>query len=244
MDNSFWVNYGEYIVGIPAIIISTVVAVWIYLKQIQKRKFIYKILSYDRRIYNYKLQNEIEEYKKENNLQYASAIIVKIENKGDHAIRKSHFERNIIVSFSKKTKILFVEIIKKEPIDINIEFSIKENELEIFPFLFNPRDKFYLKILIDSIYESPVFSSRIIGLTIKEKKDKYTFLLFAIYGMFLSFLLIFCVKSFILFNETEWKSSALIIIYCFKFLFLSLAILCSLILFRMVKFILKQLLYS
>lgn len=189
--DSFWLQYSDYIVGIPAIVLA-IVAIWISLKQSRSKKLTYKIITKENLLsYSKEAQGKIEIFFDKNKIDALSLLVIEIQNAGSLPILKSDFDENLKIDFS--STILNNEVIQKEPKSLDIKTEVNENKsiIEFFPFLFNPKDKFLIKFLLNT--ENPNFSldCRIIGLKKIEDANKRVKTVGFATGIFVSIILTF-----------------------------------------------------
>jgi hypothetical protein len=209
--DSFWTTYSDYIVGIPALFISTAVAVWVFIKQKNVKRLEYKILANESLIsYSKKIEDELVVTfggKKVKNLLLLNLEII---NSGNTPILKSDFDSNVRISFPDVNAILSI---KAEPIDPNYQYpeifievdSKKGRHIEVLPLLMNPMDSFSIKFLIDTDAKEVHFdiASRIVGIkSIQDNSNKNYRKSLRTFGFIYSFLLVGFLFS-ITFNKPD-----------------------------------------
>lgn len=160
---NFIVEFSEYIVGIPAAILSLLLAWLIYTKQKSIKKITYRILG-QYSLLRTNLQNEeIKLLYRDKTYTDINVLIVRIKNEGNKSIVKNDFDSNIKIEFENiKLEILNVEIISKEPEEIDVKHSTINNYVDISPLLLNPKEHFDIKIVTNS-HSIFKLSSRING---------------------------------------------------------------------------------
>lgn len=156
-------DYGEYIVGIPLGILTLWVTLWIYGKQIQKKKLSYIILANEEILkYSDDIMGKIEVKYEGKIVNKLFITVVRVLNNGNIPIQKSDFEGNLTIDLGVKP--IRSEISDKKPQDINVELISITSILELNTGLMNPGDYFSIKILSDREIKKPVVSGRIAGI--------------------------------------------------------------------------------
>ncbi len=159
-----WKEYSDYIVGIPAVIIGALVAIWIYKRQSQKKKLSYIILANEEILkYSTDIKDKIEVKYEGKIVDKLFLTVIRITNNGNVPILKNDFEGNIYIDFGEEANPISAEISNKMPINIDVKLERVNSKIEITPCLLNPNDHFNVKILSDEIIGKPLIYSRIAG---------------------------------------------------------------------------------
>lgn len=143
-------EYSDYIIGIPSFITATLLTIYIFLKQKQKKSLACSIDSYYDIISNDIKNTGLQVFY--NHIEYKEVcmLIFGISNDGDIPIEKINFEKPIDLVFNENSIILDYRIEQKQPESIIIIPTVKDNILSIEPFLLNSKEEFKLKILISN----------------------------------------------------------------------------------------------
>jgi hypothetical protein len=88
---------------------------------------------------------------------------VTLFNSGNDAIAVSDYERPIKIAFSEGTQILSVAIIDQQPENINLNFVVEGNSINLQPFLLNDGDSITFKIVLEAASPSLTIDARIKG---------------------------------------------------------------------------------
>lgn len=164
MDNSFWVNYGEYIVGIPALIIGTAVTIWIFIRQKNIKKLEYRIIANESLLsYHKDLEKDLVILFKDKKIDNLAFLLLEFENTGNISIIKSDFDSNLDIKFKNYTAIFGIELINIYPKNIDLNTIREIDSFSIEPYLINPKDKFSVKILYDNKSFDYEINARIAG---------------------------------------------------------------------------------
>jgi len=178
---SFFKDYAEYIVGIPAFIISTFVAYWIYKKQVNRKELSYSIKNAIQIIdIKSTFKNRFEILFDNKKVDDLSLLIVEFINSGNQTIKKNDFEGNIKLelqqSINQNIYVLSSDITEKIPENISNNLSGAETSYEITPCLLNPKDRFKVQFLVDFEYPNDIsvdVKARIAGIKeLKTIKDR------------------------------------------------------------------------
>ncbi|HMG15205.1 MAG TPA: hypothetical protein VK590_07160 [Saprospiraceae bacterium] len=144
-------DWGDYIVGIPAIVISVILTIYFYSRQKK-----YKKLAYET-IVNYKLFEVVPNIKDKIIITYDGKITtnlrlisIKIINIGRLPLLKTDFDKDIHILFDKMATLIDVDIIKKNPENLDIIIEVNNNQISIKPLLLNPNEYFIVKTILDS----------------------------------------------------------------------------------------------
>ncbi|MFN7115358.1 MAG: hypothetical protein ACK4TA_01080 [Saprospiraceae bacterium] len=203
--DSFWTQYSDYIVGIPAIVVSTAVAVWLFFKQKDIKRLSY-IIRANENLLSYKkdLKKDLIILYKNQEIDNLFLLEIEFENMGNTPILKTDFDSNLKIIFRKTTSILSSEIGESFPKKLEISIKQLENQIEILPLLINPGDRFSLKFLLNENLRDVFFDieSRIAGVNkiniTPQQKSPTNALLLSLSGIFIVISpLIFIVYSII-----------------------------------------------
>ena len=99
-------------------------------------------------------------------------IKVTLFNSGNEAIAVSDYERPIKIAFSEGTQILSVALIDQQPENINLDFVVEGNSINLQPFLLNDEDSITFKILLEAASPSLKIDARIKGVK-KITREKF-----------------------------------------------------------------------
>lgn len=145
-------------------VIAILVAVLIYLKQKQKKKISYKILSRTSLLsVEEAIEKEVEILYKGQKIKQVQLIILQITNSGTLPVKREDFDVPLSIKFEKETKLLSATILEKEPKDLEISLDVNENSVILPPFLLNPDDNFSIKILASKVDKDLKIEGRIVG---------------------------------------------------------------------------------
>jgi hypothetical protein len=235
-------EYAEYIVGIPSLLIATVLSIWIHRKENKKKKLNYFIIANEEILtYSDEIKDNVKIKYEGKTIKKLFIIIIRVWNKGGIPIKKDDFEGNIVVDLENNKKPISYEIATKNPKNLNTILEKKGNFIELKPCLLNPGDYFHIKIISDKKVENPKIIGRITGL--KEIKEfqinsriyrqnlVITGFIFFFYIIILAALFYkFALPSFMAFmfntkpNDSFFQPEKIFIIFIFTALFMVLII--------------------
>ena len=158
VSKNFFSDYSEYIVGIPTFILSSMIAYWIFKKQVQKKELSYKIAN-PIQLVNIKsnFKNRFEVFFDKKKIQDLSLLSIEFINTGNQPIKKEDFEGGITLelsqSINKNIDILSAEIVERTPNNIANQLVSNNEKFQISPCLLNPKHKFKIQVVVD--FEEP-----------------------------------------------------------------------------------------
>jgi hypothetical protein len=142
-----FIDYGNYIVGVPAILVAAVIAVWIYIRQRQ-----FKALSY--RVHNFfdLMRSDLKQVRArvqlgEKTYDTIELVVLEFCSTGSSPIAKSDFSTSIEIEFNQEVEIINAEVFDKSPKDLPVTLSSSKTRLAVEPLLLNQGDAFKVKIL-------------------------------------------------------------------------------------------------
>jgi hypothetical protein len=155
--------------GFLLALVTIVVTIVIYMRQRQRKKVSYTVLS------SVPLLSVKEEIKGNlqilfngKPIQQVQLVEVKIINSGNIPIQKTDYEHPISLSFGKTAQILSAEVKEKIPRNIDATIGIKEGKIILEPTLLNGGDSVILKMLV-TMFEKVIVDGRIAG--VKEIRE-------------------------------------------------------------------------
>lgn len=163
------VNGMENIAAWAGVILSAlgiVVAIGIYLRQRNIKRFEYQMLSSRELIVDAKIggDKELRVSYGEREVNDPRLTVLKLLNSGRVEIRSDDFEQPIRVVASPKASIVFTEVVRTNPNDLHpIITIVNERTLELKPLLLNAKDWVELQLLVDGDPTPLEFSGRIAG---------------------------------------------------------------------------------
>lgn len=110
--------WGEYIVGIPAILF----AYWFFKIQTKNKQLKYELVEQVKLIHtDSKLPNELKLFYGDKPVKNLSLLLLRLNNTGNQPILETDFIENIRISIHKEAQIMNAEIISSKPKRLNIE---------------------------------------------------------------------------------------------------------------------------
>jgi hypothetical protein len=143
---------------ILTIILPSIVAIWIYLKQRNKKEINYEVIS-DASVISidHNIVKQVEIKLNGNIVKEVTFAVLKVKNVGNIAVKKDDYEDPLVFVF-KNRKVISCEIIETEPKDL-IDDAIRQTFIPIptstqeyieFPnFSLNPKESITFSVLLD-----------------------------------------------------------------------------------------------
>lgn len=159
------INFSDYIVLIPSVILGGIVAYWIYLKQKVNKLLSYEVISSNNVIQiDTSYKDSIRVFFEEKEIDNLWIKIIKFENRGNVPIEKKDFHDPITIILDSQCKIIAADIIDVFPKNINLELIKSTNRVELEPTLLNSKDRFSLQIMYSGNDSEIEVVSRISGI--------------------------------------------------------------------------------
>jgi hypothetical protein len=169
----FFAKYFEWVVGL---LVTIFVGFGAAIYQIKRTK-VHKALSFDLKSKTklFTLHDEkvgtLEILFNGQPVRNAHIFIVVIFNSGDLPIATPDYEKPIEIVFSKTAEILSAAVIEKIPVDLNVEFEMAGNSVQLKPMLLNKGDAITFKFMLSDDSSDPSVSGRIVGVSRIIKTD-------------------------------------------------------------------------
>jgi hypothetical protein len=146
-----------------AIIVAIIIA-WVVNKWLKQKRLDYEIYS-DIALINIGEANlpDISVNYKNKKVSNLRIVILRLLNSGRQPIPATDFEEPIRFRVPKTCSILYAEVEQAIPRSLKIPFTIDERTIEFAPALLNPKDEFYLKVIVDGTGSPELERGRIIG---------------------------------------------------------------------------------
>jgi hypothetical protein len=170
-------------IGVILTAIAIIVAVLISRSQSQRKDFSYYIISSESILsIADDLKNRMAISFDNKPIKNMNLIVIRFKNTGNIPIQASDYERNIWIKFGEFSEVLSVDVVSKEPDNLNV--IVKNNPLNqstanplpicdvisINPLLLNSGESFDLKILITEFKEINI-DARVVGIRKIRKND-------------------------------------------------------------------------
>jgi hypothetical protein len=97
-----------------------------------------------------------------------SLVLFRIINSGKIPIIRDDFDKPIAITFGDSAKVLEASIEKEEPPNLEVKYSLRNNNMEILPALLNPNDSVTFRLLITQFSHVEI-NTHIVG--VKKIKD-------------------------------------------------------------------------
>jgi hypothetical protein len=163
----FFAKYFEWVVGL---LVTIVVGFGAAIYQIKRTK-VHKALSFDLKSKTklFTLHDEkvgtLEILFNGQPVRNAHIFILVIFNSGDLPIATPDYEKPIEIVFSKTAEILSAAVIEKIPVDLNVEFEMARDSVQLKPMLLNKGDAITFKFMLSEDSSDPSVSGRIVGVS-------------------------------------------------------------------------------
>lgn len=161
-------NWLDVIIGGGALLISTTLAIYFYLRQRGKKKLSYKIITSQSLLtVDEALSGDIKILYKEEEITDVHLLTIKVVNDGNVPILKEDFNRALAFQFGDTTKVLTYEILSKTPeyLPATLRPSHGSRGIVLNPLLLNPKDALHLKFLLSKYQNELIPSARIVGVS-------------------------------------------------------------------------------
>ena len=149
LSNSSWQGIGVILGSLIGIL-----AIYVAIVQLILKRLSYKIIT------NSKLISQLDSIKDNIKILYndvevkdVNFIEVKISNTGNKSIEIADFAEPIKIQLNNESKILQLNITKRNPENLKIETTINGNSILISPTLLNKKDNFHLEIIATNYIE-------------------------------------------------------------------------------------------
>lgn len=159
-------NWLDVIIGGGALLISTTLAIYFYLRQRGKKKLSYEIITSQSLLtVDEALSGDIKILYKEEEITDVHLLTIKVVNDGNVPILKEDFNRALAFRFGDTTKVLTYEILSKTPeyLPATLRLSHGDRGIVLNPLLLNPKDALHLKFLLSKYQNELSPSARIVG---------------------------------------------------------------------------------
>ena len=158
-----WWNVASIVVAVATLLATIIIGY--YTLVVNKKKIDFYVISKSPLVnIDDKYKNDLQIFYKGKEIKEAIALVLRICNSGNQAIRAKDFNRPISFEFKQETKIFNAKIIDVNPTNLRINFSIEDNIITLEKTLLNPKDSIKIS-LIASSSEQPVIDARILGVS-------------------------------------------------------------------------------
>lgn len=160
LRDPIWQFVGS-VLGLIAIIVTT----YSYFIQRRRKSLAYEMLT-DTKLLTVgeEIMGDVKILFKSDYVKDVHLVLLRIQNKGDLAIKPDDYEEPIILSFGKNAKILSAEVTSVSPQNLNPNLTILESKIEIEKILLNKSDNFTIKLLLTGYERQIETETRIIGI--------------------------------------------------------------------------------
>jgi len=166
-----WHKVGA-IAGIIAVVVAIIVPAYFYWVQRNDKTLSYGIIS----------QGPVVSVKDDLNgrlkilldgkpIGSVNLIVLRLENTGNVAIRKSDYDKPISISFGPGSQVLGGEIIASRPLNLGETLKVSPRGIALDPVLLNKGDGFVIKALVNSQAPSVALDGRIADVAEIRKVD-------------------------------------------------------------------------
>lgn len=159
-------NWLEVIIGAIALIISTALAVYFYLRTRQVKKLAYEIIASEPLLtINEAHVGDVKILFKGEEVTDAHIVVIKLINNGNIPITEDDMNWPPAFAFGKETKILSYEITDKDPstLPASLRLSRRERGIVLNKLLLNASDYITMKFLLTNYKSELQVTGRIIG---------------------------------------------------------------------------------
>ena len=148
--------------GLPVFAVS--IAIIVFFLQRTRKSLSYRVLSKTSLLkIHADVRDKLKIIYEDKPINDLHLIILQFKNNGNEPIKSADFETNIIFEFNKEAKIISNDVIEQNPDTLTYNIMGNDNELTIYPALFNKNDFLKIKILIENFTTLEKIYGRIIG---------------------------------------------------------------------------------
>ncbi len=193
-------------------IIAILVSVSIFFLERKKKSLTYETISEASLLtLNEELNEKVQILYDGKVIKDVYLIILKIRNNGNSAILEKDFIKPIQINFSDKTQILSAEIIRTIPSNLNVEISLRTNQIGLAPVLLNSGDSISLKLLLTGHDGVMHLNGRIVGVReIKKSTSPTIFINKVEVNSLMVGVILYTIGIIVLFNGIESKSDIIL----------------------------------
>jgi hypothetical protein len=131
------------------VLIGALVALWVYRAQRARRELSFGVLStHSLLTVHSSFTNRVKVTLDDVPVSDAHLMVLALKNSGNVAIRPADFHKPLELRFSPTSRVLSVEVARKQPPNLEVELSLQGNSATLAPILLNPGEHIVLQALI------------------------------------------------------------------------------------------------